>query len=78
MFIPLLVFVGGLVIVGASLLLAKHREIKRRNAAKDNQLQPDFTGLLWRSQTWDTFSLALFVVGTVVSLVALSCVKLDP
>lgn len=77
-FVPVLIFVGGLVVVGASLLLAKHREIKRRDAAKNKQPEPNFTGLLWRSQTWDTFSLVLFVVGAVAGLIALACVKLNP
>ena len=77
-FVPVLIFVGGLVVVGSSLLLAKYREIKRRDAAKKDEPEPDFTGLLWRSQIWDTFSLSLFVVGAVAGLVALSCVQLKP
>lgn len=75
-FWPVLLFVGGLVVVGASLLLAKHREIKRRDAARKGDPEPDFTGLFWRSQTWDTVSLVLFVVGAVAGLLALSCVAL--
>lgn len=75
-FWPVLLFVGGLVVVGASLLLAKHREIKRRDAARKGEPEPDFTGLFWRSQTWDTVSLVLFVIGAVAGLLALSCVEL--
>lgn len=75
-FWPALVFVGGLVVVGGNLLLAKHREIKRRDAAKEGKEAPDFSGLLWRSQTWDTVSLLLFVLGALVGLLALSCVDL--
>ena len=75
-FWPVLLFVGGLVVVGASLLLAKHREVKRRDAAKKGEAEPDFSGLLWRSQTWDTISLALFVAGALAGLLALSCVEL--
>ncbi|HUO44853.1 MAG TPA: hypothetical protein VMT94_08100 [Burkholderiales bacterium] len=75
---PVLIFVGGLVVVGSSLLLAKHREIKRRDAAKKGDQEPDFTGLFWRSQTWDTVSLVLFVVGAVAGLLALSCVQIQP
>lgn len=76
-FWPVLLFVAGLVVVGASLLLAKHREIKRRDATKKGNPEPDFTGRWWRSQTWDTASLALFVVGALVGLFALSCVELQ-
>ena len=75
-FVPVLIFVGGLVVVGVSLNLAKIREIRRRNAARNNQQEPNFTGLFWRSQTWDILSLVLFVVGAVAGLIALSCVKL--
>lgn len=75
-FVPVIIFVSGLIVVGVSLLLAKHREIKRRDAAKNRKPEPDFTGLFWRSQTWDTISLVLFLAGAVAGLVALSCVKL--
>ena len=75
-FVPVLIFVGGLVVVGSSLLLAKHREVKRRDAAKKDEAEPDFTGLIWCSQTWDTISLVLFVLGAVAGLVALSSVQL--
>jgi hypothetical protein len=49
------------------LLLAKHPELKRRDAAKANQPEPDFTGWLWRSYTWDKISLVLFVRASVVA-----------
>lgn len=75
-FWPVSVFVGGLVVVGVSLRLAKDREIKRRDAAREGKPEPDFSGLLWRSQTWDTVSLVLFVAGAVAGLFALSCVEL--
>lgn len=76
-FWPVLLFVGGLVVVGLSLLLAKHREIKRRNAVKEGKGEPNFSGLLWRSQTWDIVSLVLFVSGALAGLLALSCVELN-
>ena len=74
-FWPALMFVTGLVVVGASLLLAKHREIKRRDAESHGEKQPDFSALWWRSQTWDTVSLLLFVAGAVIGLFALACVE---
>lgn len=77
-FWPVLIFVAGLVVVAISLLLAKYRELKRRDAAKRGEPEPDFTGLAWRSQTWDTVSLVLFVAGAVTGLLALSCVTLTP
>lgn len=77
-FWPVLIFAAGLIVVAVSLLLAKHREIKRRDAVKCGELEPDFTGLLWRSQTWDIVSLMLFVAGVVVGLLMLSCIELNP
>lgn len=75
-FWPVLIFVVGLVVIGVSLLLAKHRELKRLDAAKANQPEPDFTGWLWRSYTWDTISLVLFVGASVIALVMLSGINL--
>lgn len=75
-FWPTCMFVLGLVVVGGSLLLAKYREIKRRDAAKNGEIEPDFTGHFWRSQNWDTVSLFLFVIGAVTGLLMLSCVNL--
>lgn len=77
-FWPVLIFIAGLVVIGVSMLLAKHRELTRRDAAKCGEEELNFTGLPWRSQTWDAISLFLFVVASVVGLVALSCVKLSP
>lgn len=75
-FLPVSVFVGGLVIIGVSLLLAKHREVKRRDAVRNGEEMPDFLGVLWRSQTWDTVSLILFITGALAGLFGLSCVEL--
>jgi len=75
-FWPVSIFVAGLVVIGVSLILAKHREIKRRDAAQRGESQPDFTGLAWRSQTWDTLSLVLFVTAAILGLVMLSLVNL--
>lgn len=77
-FWPVLIFVIGLVIIGVSMLLAKLREIRRRDAVKKGEPEPDFTGLFWRSQTWDTISLMLFVLAAVVGLLSLSNIKLTP
>jgi hypothetical protein len=75
-FWPVLVFVVGLVVIWVSLLLAKHRELKRRDAAKANQTEPDLTGWLWRSDTWGTISLMLLVLASVVALVRWSGINL--
>lgn len=50
-FWPVLIFITGLVIIGVSLLLAKYREVKRREAEKEGKQEPDSSGFLWRSYT---------------------------
>jgi hypothetical protein len=74
--VPASFFVVGLVVTAASLFLAKHRELKRREAAKTNALEPDFTAWYWRSFTWDAVALGLFVVGCIAGLWKLTAVVL--
>ena len=75
-FWPVLIFITGLIVVGVSLLLAKHREVKRGEAEKEGKEEPDFSGFFWRSYTWDSFSLILFVIGSIVALCKLSGINL--
>ena len=76
---PVAVFVVGLLFTGLSLFLAKHRELKRRDAAKEGKDEPEkFKKWYWRSFTWDLVAFALFGVGALVGLVALSCVAGNP
>jgi len=77
-FWPVAIFTLGLVVIGLSLILAKTREIKRRDAATRGESAPVFTALPWRSQTWDALSLFLFVAAAIVGLVKLSSIQLDP
>jgi hypothetical protein len=72
---PVGLFVLGLLFTGLSLFLAKHRELKRHDAAKENQDEPEkFKKWYWRSFTWDLVAFALFGVGAIAGLFALSCV----
>ena len=66
--LPVAVFVISLVLIGISLLLAKHREIERRDAAKEGNELPDFSMVLWRSFLWDSLSLIGFVIGVIIAL----------
>ena len=75
---PVVVFASGILIVGVSLMLAKHRELKRRDAAKKGEKEPNFSGFFWRSYTWDIISLFLFVVGVVVGLAIIYGIDIDP
>ncbi|MFZ5908296.1 MAG: hypothetical protein ACOYVJ_13010 [Nitrospirota bacterium] len=72
--LPIIIFAVGLVIIGVSLMLAKHRELRRRDAAERGKDPPKFSGFFWRSFTWDIASLLLFIVGVVVGLFKLSSV----
>ena len=72
---PAAFFIAGLVTTGVSLLLAKHRELKRRDAVEAGKQPPDFTALFWRSFTWDALALLLFVAGCVAGLWRLGCIQ---
>ena len=74
--LPATLFITGLVATGVSLFLAKHRELKRRDAAEAQRQPPDFTALPWRSFTWDAIALVLFVAGCIAGLYKLACVQL--
>lgn len=77
--LPVTVFVVGLLFTGFSLFLAKHRELNRRDAAKQGKDEPvKFKKWYWRSFTWDLVAFALFGIGALLGLVALSCVASTP
>ncbi len=70
---PISFFATGLVAVGVSLMFAKHREIKRRDAKENGENEPKFC---WSSKSfaWDSFSLAMFIVGAFVGIDKLQCI----
>jgi len=76
--VPVALFVLGLVVTAVSMLLAKHRELKRRDAAAEGKDAPDFAGFFWRSYTWDAVSLVCFALGAVVGLCQLQYVRFSP
>ena len=76
-FAPIAIFAAGLVLAGISMLLAQHREMKRRDAKRDNETDPTF-GLLWWSWTWNWASLATFVIAIVAGLCSLSAISVGP
>jgi hypothetical protein len=71
---PVAFFVGGLIVTAGSLVLAKHRELKRRDAALAKESEPEFKKWYWRSFTWDLVALAFFVAGSIVGLIKLQCI----
>ena len=68
---PVAAFIGGLVLLAASLLLAKHKALKRR----DNP-QIGFTKWYWRNFTYDLLSLVAFCFAAGLGLWQLSCLRL--
>ena len=69
---PIFTFTLGLVFVGVSLFLAKHRAIKRSIAAEKDQQQPDYKRWYWRSMTWDILSALFFVMAVLCTLAQIS------
>lgn len=64
---PVGVFSGGLLVTLLSLFLAKHRELRRRDAVRKGEPLPSF-GRLKASYTWDIAAAVLFAVGALVGL----------
>lgn len=64
-------FAVGLVILGASLFLAKHKALKRRDDPSR-----DFKKWYWRNFTYDLLSLVFFIVAVGAGLWQLSCIQL--
>lgn len=69
---PVSGFVLGLIVLGASLFLAKHKALKRR----DDPAR-DFKPWYWRNFTYDLLSLIVFAAAVYVGLWRLSCVSLQ-
>lgn len=65
---PTGIFVFGLVISGVSLTLAKHRTLKRRDAAESGDPKPDFKKWYCASFSYEILTLAVFVLAVVVGL----------
>jgi hypothetical protein len=77
--LPVGLFVCGLLFTGLSLFLAKHRELKRRDAVKAGEDEPEhFKKWYWRSFTWDLVAFAFFGLGAVAGLSALACISASP
>ncbi len=74
---PVAIFSMGLVVVGGSLFLAKHKAIKRRDAIGQNTAAPDFTACFWRNDTWDRVSLIIFLLGVLVGIWKLNGISLQ-
>ncbi|MDH5834438.1 hypothetical protein [Luteimonas kalidii] len=72
---PIGVFAIGLLLAGISMLLAQHREMKRRDAAKAGKEDPEFS-FLWWSWSWNWLSLIVFVGAVAAALWGLGSISL--
>ena len=68
--LPVSGFVLGLIVLGASLFLAKHKALRRR----DDPAR-DFKSWYWWNFTYDLLSLSIFVAAVCGGLWKLSCVS---
>jgi sulfite exporter TauE/SafE len=75
---PIAFFVAGLVIVVLSLFLAKHKALKRRDAAIAGDPSPDFKTWYWRNTNWDLASLAAFLLAVVTGLIEIDHIDVRP
>lgn len=74
--LPVGLYLLGLFFIGVSLFLAKHRELKRCDAAKENKDEPEhFKKWYWRSFIWDLVAFAFFGLGSVAGLSTLACIS---
>jgi hypothetical protein len=73
---PVGIFVLGLAVTASSLLLAKHKALKRRNARRDAGPVPEFERWYWRNFTYEIVALLLFLVAVGLGLWRLSWMHL--
>ena len=64
----LICFTVGLTLSISSVLYAKHKAIKRRDAARDDKPIPGFKRIRERNLTYEVISLGLFFVGVIFAL----------
>jgi hypothetical protein len=73
---PVSVFVLGLVVSGVSLFLAKHKALKRRDAARENRPEPDYAKWYWANFTYEIVTLVAFLSAVVCGLIQIYCMRL--
>lgn len=74
---PVLLFVLGLGVSGGSLLLAKHKALKRKQAADKGEPIPEFKAWCQRNFTYELLTLVVFLCAVGVGLYHLQCLQLQ-
>lgn len=72
--VPVLIFSFGLTSAGVSMLLAQHREMRRRDAVRNELAEPKF-GLVWWSWLWNWFGLAALPMAVIAALFQLGWIS---
>lgn len=75
-FWPVAIFVVGLGVSGGSMLYAKHKALKRRDAADNGGDIPEFDSCLQRNFSWDLVTLLIFLAGCTCGLIELNQLSL--
>jgi len=73
---PIGLFAVGLFLAAMSMFLAQHRELRRRDAAKAAENDPEF-GQIWWSWPWNWASMCVFVLATAIGLYILASVPMQ-
>lgn len=73
--LPVLLFVLGLGISGGSLLLAKHKALKRKQAADEGEPIPEFKAWCQQNFTYELLTLVAFLCAVSVGLYQLQSLQ---
>jgi len=74
---PAALFSLGLGISGSSLLFAKHKALKRKKAAEENQEIPKYDAWCQRNFTYEFITLTVFLVAVGLALYRLQCIDFE-
>lgn len=72
---PVSVFVLGLVVSSVSILLAKHKALKRRDAAREDRPEPTYAKWYWANFTYEIVALVAFIAAVICGLIQVFCMR---
>lgn len=75
-FWPALLFVMGLGTTAISILYAKHKALKRRDALREEKKVPSYTSFMQRNFYWEIAALVLFAAGFFAALLAMDGIQI--
>ena len=72
---PVSVFVLGLVVSSVSIFLAKHKALKRRDAAREDRPEPNYAKWYWANFTYEIVALVAFIAAVICGLIQVFCMR---